>query len=85
MGGKPRKRKRTNAELEAAVKALGSNVLWALKFMQPRGGGGEGLVANVETGEQAVWTEKFMDSLDLIGYEIDREKFYASFDKNGRR
>jgi hypothetical protein len=85
MGGKPRpRRKRTNAELEAAVKALGSNVLWALKFMQPQGGG-EGLVCNVKTGDTIVWTEDFMNSLDMIGYEIDREKYYASKDKKKKR
>lgn len=84
MGSKPRPKRRTRAELEAAVKALGSNVLWALKFMKSSDGG-EGLVCNVKTGETQVWTEDFMDSLDMIGYEIDRDKYYASKDKKKRR
>jgi hypothetical protein len=87
MGMKPRKkpkRKRTYAELEEAVQALGSCTVWALKFMKPRGSG-EGLVANTKTGETRVWTEKFMDALDKIGYVVDREAYYASMDKKRKR
>jgi hypothetical protein len=86
MGGKPRKRpiKRTTEEYQEIIKKLGTCVLWSLKFMEPRGGG-EGLVSTPETGEMQVWTEKFMDALDSMGYEIDREVYYNRKDEKRTR
>lgn len=80
MGGKPRK---TRAELEAVVKELGTCVLWAIKFLDttPR----EGIMTSIENDNPKVWQERFMDALDTVKYEVDREVFWASYDKKHKQ
>ena len=56
-----------------AAGALGARVIWALKFMEPPGGGG--LVASPGSEETQPWEHWFMDALDDIGYVADRKKF----------
>lgn len=86
MGGKARRKPvdRTPEEYREIVSGLGTCVVWALKFMKPSDGG-DGFVYTPSTKSTQVWTEKFFDALDKMGYEIDREAYYASMDKKKKR
>jgi hypothetical protein len=61
-------KKRSNAELKADVKRLGGCVLWALKFLDAKGGGA--LVCTADMKKCLPWEDDFMDALDSIGYVI---------------
>lgn len=59
--------------LELAVR-----LIWALKYMKPKSGGGS--VLHIDTMVAQPWDEWFMDGLDAVGYKIDRKKYRARMD-----
>lgn len=60
---------------KGATTALASNVVFAIKNLKASGGG---MMLNMATGKLRAWETDFMDSLDLIGYVVDRDKFFAT-------
>jgi hypothetical protein len=82
MGAKPRKKPvRTPEEYREIIGELGTCVLWALKFLDVKG---EGIMGNPDGGDLKVWTERFMDALDMTGHELDREAYYQIKDMKRR-
>ncbi len=73
----------SKAELKAATSKLGSCVLWALKFLDTKSGGG--LVASADLKVLQAWEDNFMDALDGIGYVIDRKSYYENKANKGKR
>lgn len=69
-------------DYKAAATKLGSCVLWALKFMNAPGGG---IMYDPETAKMRSWQTDFMDALDMIGYKLDREAYFASREKKRKR
>ena len=65
-------KKLTRKQLEDAASELASFAVWALKFMRTNSPGG--LVE--QGGKLRTWQDWCMDSLDLVGYEIDRKAYY---------
>jgi hypothetical protein len=75
-------RKMTYEELENAARELGQCTLWALKYLRADG---SGLHFDLKTGVGQRWEDRFMDALDLVGYRLDREKFWESLRSKPKR
>ena len=67
------KKKPKPVDYEKAASKLASCVLFALKFLKAPG---SGTMVNMQTGKMRLWQTEFMDALDMVGYEIDREKYF---------
>lgn len=63
-----------------AASKLASCVIFALKFLKTTSGGA---MYDPKTGELKRWQDDFMDALDMVGYEVDREKYFA--DRAGKK
>lgn len=83
MGMKPRKEPNPASpsydELKSMVEDLGQCVVFALKHLEAKGGGG--LHMDLTTGKTQRWEDRFMNALDRIGYVVDRERYFK--DKDG--
>jgi len=53
--------------------SLAQRVIWALKYMNPKGGNGS--VFHVDKGETQPWDDWFIDGLAEVGYVVDRKKY----------
>ena len=83
MGAKPRKKpERSPEEYREIISELGTCVLWSLKFLDVKG---EGIMGNPDNGDLKVWTERFMDALDRMGHELDRDAFYKVKEQKRRQ
>lgn len=85
MGGKPREKPlRPAAEYKAMAERLAGCVVFALKFLNTKGGGG--LMFNPTTGALGgSWQDDFMDALDGCGIVTDRKAYWAMTEKKRRR
>lgn len=88
MAGKKKTKIKKTAKLtldKQIVTDLASCVLWALKYLTTKYGGG--LWMEMNTLKSKAWEEKFMDALDGVGYCIDRKAFWKKRDEpsSGRR
>lgn len=66
---------------------LANRVIWALKFLKAPGAGlmSKGDLAAPEV-KLIPWQEDFMDALDLVGWKIDRKKYWEQKEgKKGKR
>lgn len=79
---KPEK-KMSYSELKSLAEELAGQVVFALKFLDTKGGGG--MRFDFKTQTATVWQEDFMDSLDKCGYVVDRKAYWAGKNKKSRK
>ncbi len=77
-GGKNTVDRKKTAEIdhEKIAIELAQRVIWALKYLRTRSSRGAS-VFHVNTASTQPWEEWFFDALDMVGYHVDRKKFYA--------
>jgi hypothetical protein len=65
-------------EMKKHCTALAGGLIWALKFLHAPG---SGVWCDPKTMHMKRWEEHFMDLLDSVGVQVDREEFWGRRDK----